>query len=67
MQFGERPAEALMEISLEKATETFKDVAKDLNLSVKDVKEDSKKLLKDVYVDDGTTGGSKRGGYNDWH
>ena len=42
---------------MEKAAETFKDVTKDLNLSVK---EDSKKLLEDVYVDDGTTGGSKR-------
>ena len=38
----------------------LEDVAKDLNLSVKDIKKDSKRLLEDVYVDDGTTGGSKR-------
>ena len=49
-----------MTISMEKAAETFEEVTKDLNLSIKDVKEDSKKLLEDVYVDDGTTGGSKR-------
>ena len=54
MQFGDRPAAALMTISMEKAAETFEDVTKDLNLSIKDVKEDSKKLLKDVYVDYGT-------------
>ena len=49
-----------MAISMEKAAETFEDVTKDLNLSIKDVIEDTKKLLEDVYVDDGTTGGSKR-------
>ena len=49
-----------MTISMEKSAETFDEVTKDLNTSIKDVKEDSKKLLEDVYVDDGTTGGSKR-------
>ena len=49
-----------MTISVEKAAETYQEVAKDLNLSVHEVKEDSKKLLEDIYVDDGTTGGSKK-------
>ena len=49
-----------MTISVEKAAETFEEVAKDLNLSVQEVREDSKKLLENVYVDDGTTGGSKK-------
>ena len=58
MQFGDRPAAALMTIAVEKAAETYKDVARDLNLSVKEVKKDSKKLLEDTYVDNGTTGSS---------
>ena len=58
MQFGDRPAAALMTIAVEKAAETYEDVARDLNLSVEEVKKDSKKLLEDTYVDDGTTGGS---------
>ena len=49
-----------MTISVEKAAETFEEVTKDLNLSVQEVREDSKKLLEDVYVNDGTTGGSKK-------
>ena len=49
-----------MTISVEKTAETFEDMTEDLNLSIKDIKEDSRKLLEDVYVDDGTTGGSKR-------
>ena len=60
VQFGDRPAAALMTIAVEKAAETFKEVAKDLNLSVQEVREDSKKLLEHVYVSDGTTVGSKR-------
>ena len=60
MQFGDRPAAALMTIAVEKAAETYEDVARDLNLSVEEVKKDSKKLLEDTYVDDGTTGGSKK-------
>ena len=38
VQFGDRPAAALMTISMEKAAETFKEVTKDLNLSIKDVR-----------------------------
>ena len=49
-----------MMMSFGKAAEIYKDITKDLNLSVKDVKEDLKKLLENVYVDDGTIGGSKR-------
>ena len=60
MQFGDRPAAALMTIAVEKAAETYKDVARDLNLSVEEVKKDSKKLLEDTDVDNGTTSGSKK-------
>ena len=60
IQFGDRPAAALMNIAVEKAAETYEDAANDLNLPIKEVKEDSKKLLKDTYVDDGTTGGSRK-------
>ena len=60
-QFGDRPASALMTISVKKAAQTFKEVAKDLNLSVQDVRKDSKKLLEDIYVNDGTSVGSKKG------
>ena len=49
-----------MTISVEKGSETYKEVVRDLNLPEDEVKEDSKKLLLDVYVDDGMTGGSKR-------
>ena len=59
-QFGDRPAAALMTIAVEKAAETFKNVAKDLNLAIEDVKNDSRKLLEDTYVDDGTTRSSRR-------
>ena len=41
VQFGDRPAAALMTISVEKAAETYQEVTKDLNLSVHKVKEDS--------------------------
>merc|ERR1712089_32768 len=51
---------ALMTIAVEKAAESYEAVAKDLKLSVSKVKEDSKKLLKDTYVDDETTGGSRK-------
>ena len=49
-----------MMIAVKKAAESYEAVAKELNISVCEVKEDSKKLLKDTYVDDGTTGGSRR-------
>ena len=48
-----------MTIAVEKAAETFKDVAEDLNPTIEDVKNDSRKLLEDTYVNDGTTGGSR--------
>ena len=60
VQFGDRPAAALMTIAVEKAANSYEAVAEKLNLPVNKVKEDSKKLLQDTYVDDGTTGGSRR-------
>ena len=60
VQFGDRPAAAIMTIAVERAAEAYQEVANDMNLDVEEVKEDSIKLLKDVYVDDGTTGGSQR-------
>ena len=59
VQFDDRAAAALMTISVEKAAESLEEVAKDLNLSVQEVREDSKKLLEDIYVNDATTSGSK--------
>ena len=38
VQFGDRPAAALMTIAVERAAETFKEVAEDLNLNEEDVK-----------------------------
>ena len=49
-----------MTIAVERAAETYPEVAQDLNIDVEEVKEDSIKLLKDTYVDDGTTGGTKK-------
>ena len=60
VQFGDRPAAALMTIAVKKAAESYEAVAKELNISVSKVREDSKKLLEDTYVDDETTGGSRR-------
>ena len=60
VQFGDRPAAVIMTIAVERAAETFQEVANDMNLDVEEVKEDSIKLLKDVYVDDGTTRGTQR-------
>ena len=48
VQFGDRPATAIMTIAVERAAETFQEVANDMNLDVEEVKEDSIKLLKDV-------------------
>ena len=48
-----------MTIAVERAAESFEEVANDLNLDVEEVKEDSIKLLKDTYIDNGTTGGTK--------
>ena len=47
-----------MTIAVEKASETYKKVARDLNLPEELVRKDSRKLLLDTYIDDGTTGGS---------
>ena len=44
-----------MTIAVEKAANSYEAVAEKLNLPVNKVKEDSKKLLQDTYVDDGTT------------
>ena len=60
VQFGDRPAAAIMTIAVERAAESFEEVANDLNIDVEEVKEDSIKLLKDTYVDDGMTGGTKK-------
>ena len=60
VQFGDRPAAAIMTIAVERAAETFQEVANDMNIDVEEVKEDSIKHLKDVYGDDGTTGGTQR-------
>ena len=60
VQFGDQPAAALMIISVEKASETYKEVAKDLELPEDEVRQDSLKLLLETYVDNGTTGGTKR-------
>merc|ERR1712105_419046 len=60
VQFGDKPAAALMTIAIERAAETYEEVAKDINLPIQEVKDDSKKLLEDTYVDDGTTGGNKK-------
>ena len=49
-----------MTISIGKSAETYQEVAKYLNLSKDEIKRDSRKLLKDVYVNDGTTGGTKQ-------
>ena len=49
-----------MTIAVEKAAKTYAIVAKDLNLSVEEVKEDSRKLLEDTYVNDGTTRGFRK-------
>ena len=60
VQFGDCPATSLMTIAVQRATETYKEVARDLNFPTFKVKEDSKKLLLDIYVDDDTTSGSRK-------
>ena len=49
-----------MMIAVKKVANSYQAVAEKLNLPVNEVKEDSRKLLQDTYVDDGTTGGSRR-------
>ena len=58
VQFGDKPAAALLSVAVEKASETWEKVAEDLKVLPEKVKEDSVKLREDSYVDDGTTGGS---------
>ena len=41
LQAGDRPAETLKTISMEKSAETYLQVTKDLNISKAEVKEDS--------------------------
>ena len=41
-----------MTIAVERAAESFEEVANDLNLDAEEVKEDSIKLLKDVYIEE---------------
>merc|ERR1712112_725435 len=41
VQFGDRPAAAIMTIVVERAAETYPEVARDLNIDVGEVKEDS--------------------------
>ena len=57
VQFGDCPAATLMTIAVEKASETYEDVAVTLNIDKEVVKEDTRKLLLDTYIEDGTTGG----------
>ena len=49
-----------MTIAVEKAADSYEAVAEKLNLPVNEVKEDSRKLLQDTYVDDGTMEGCRR-------
>ena len=48
-----------MTIAIEMAANSYQTVAEKLNLPINKVKEDSRKLLQDTYVDNGTTGGSR--------
>ena len=59
VQFGDRPAAALMTIAVEMAADSYQAVAEKLCLPINKVKEDSRKLLHDTFVDNGTTGGSR--------
>ena len=60
MQFGDHPTATLMSIAVDRAAETYGKVAWDLDLPISDVKEDSRKLLQDVYVNYGTMGGTRK-------
>ena len=59
VQFGDQPAATLMTIAVEKAANSYQAVAEKLNLPINEVKEDSRKLLQDTYVDNSATGGSR--------
>ena len=58
VQFGDRPAAALLSVAVEKASDNWQEVADLLNLDPEKVRQDSIKLREDNYVDDGNTGGS---------
>ena len=58
VQFGDRPAAAIMSLAVERASETATEVATDLKLPADLVQRDADKLLRDTYVDDKTMGGS---------
>ena len=47
-----------MSLAVERAAQTYKEVAAEMSLPEEDVKKDSSKLLLDTYVDNGTTAGS---------
>ena len=47
-----------MTIAVEMAADSYQAVAEKLCLPINKVKEDSRKLLHDTYMDNGTTGGS---------
>ena len=48
-----------MMIAVEMAADSYQAVAEKLSLPINKVKEDSRKLLQDTYVDNGTTRGSR--------
>ena len=48
-----------MTIAVKMAADSYQAVAEKLSLPINKVKEDSRKLLQDTYVDNGTTGGSR--------
>ena len=54
VQFGDRPAAAIMSLAVERAAETMLEVATDLKLPPDVVLKDSNKLLRDTYIDNGT-------------
>ena len=49
-----------MTIAVEKGVKSYQEVGENMNLNVTEVQEDSINLLKDTYIDDGTTHGSKK-------
>ena len=55
VQFGDRPAAALLTVAVEKAVENYEEVASKLGLPTDIFKEDARKLLLDTYVNNGTT------------
>ena len=56
VQFGDRPAAAIMSLAVERALDTAKQVVADLKLPADVMQKDTDKLLRDTYVDDWTTG-----------